>query len=85
MDPKAFVLGMSALGAGIAACAGIGAGMGQGIAAGKGAEAVARQPEARGAVMSTMLLGDAIAETTAIYGLVVAMLLLFANPLVGKL
>jgi len=81
----AFVLGMSALGAGIAVCTGLGAGIGQGIAAGKGAEAVARQPEARGSIMSTMLLGDAIAETTAIYGLVVAMLLLFANPLVGKL
>ncbi|MCL2351015.1 MAG: ATP synthase F0 subunit C [Firmicutes bacterium] len=85
MDPKAFVLGCSALGAGIAVCTGLGAGMGQGVAAGKGAEAVARQPEARGAIMSTMLLGDAIAETTAIYGLVVSMLLLFANPLVGKL
>ncbi|MDR1538982.1 MAG: ATP synthase F0 subunit C [Clostridiales bacterium] len=85
MDPKAFVLGMSALGAGLAVCACIGAGAGQGYAAGKGAEAVGRQPEARGTIMSTMLIGAAIAETTAIYGLLVAIILLFANPLIGKL
>jgi F-type H+-transporting ATPase subunit c len=85
MDPKAFVLGMSALGAGLAICGVIGAGAGQGYAAGKGAEAVGRQPEARGTIMSTMLIGAAIAETTAIYGLVIAIILLFANPLIGKL
>ena len=85
MDPKAFVLGCSALAAGMAVLAGFGAGLGQGIGAGRSAEAVARQPEARGAVMSTMLLGFAIAETTSIYGLVVSLLLLFANPLIGRL
>jgi len=84
MDGKALVLAASAIGAGIAVCTGIGTGMGQGFAAGKGAESVARQPEARGARLSTMLIGDAVAETAAIYGLVVAMILLFANPLVGK-
>ena len=35
--------------------------------------------------MSTMLLGAAVAETTGIYGLVIAIILLFANPLVGML
>jgi len=80
MDPKAFVLGCSAIGAGIAVCTGIGTGMGQGFAAGKGAEAVARQPEARGSILSTMLIGDAVAETAAIYGLLVALILLYANP-----
>ncbi|MCL2700039.1 MAG: ATP synthase F0 subunit C [Defluviitaleaceae bacterium] len=82
---EAFVLGCSAIGAGIALCVGMGTGIGEGYAAGKAVEAVARQPEARGAIMSTMLIGDAVAETTAIYGLVVAMILLFANPLIGKL
>ncbi len=85
LDPQAFVLGCSAIGAGIAVATGIGTGAGVGFAAGKGAEAVGRQPEARGAIMSTMLVGAAVAETAAIYGLVVAMLLLFANPLVGML
>ncbi len=82
---EAFVLGCSAIGAGLALIAGIGAGIGQGFAAGKGAEAVGRQPEARGTIMSTMLVGAAVAETTGIYGLVVALILLFANPLVGML
>jgi F-type H+-transporting ATPase subunit c len=85
IDPKAFVLGCSAIGAGLAMIAGVGPGIGQGFAAGKGAEAVGRQPEARGTVVSTMLLGCAVAESTGIYGLVVALILLFANPLVGKL
>lgn len=82
---RAFVLGCSAIGAGLAMIAGIGPGIGQGFAAGKGAEAVGRQPEARGTIMSTMLLGCAVAESTGIYGLVIALILLFANPLVGKI
>ncbi len=82
---KAIVLGCSAIGAGTAMIAGIGAGIGQGYAAGKAAEAVGRQPEARGTIMSTMLVGAAVAETTGIYGLVIAFLLLFANPLVKLL
>ncbi len=82
---EAFVLGCSAIGAGLAAIAGIGPGIGQGYAAGKGAEAVGRQPEARDVIMSTMLVGAAVAETTGIYGLIIAMILLFANPLVGML
>lgn len=84
MDPKAFVLGMSALGAGLAVCAVMGAGAGQGYAAGKAAEAVGRQPEGRGVIMSTMLIGMAVAETTAIYGLLISIILLFANPLLGQ-
>ena len=70
----------SAMGAGLAVIAGIGPGVGQGIAAGYGASAVGRNPGARGEIMSTMLLGQAVAETTGLYGLVVAMILLFVNP-----
>lgn len=77
-----FILGCSAIGAGLAVIAGIGPGVGQGIAAGYGASAVGRNPGARGEVMSTMLLGQAVAETTGLYGLAVAMILLFANPLI---
>ena len=65
-----------ALGAGIAALAGIGAGVGIGIAAGKASEAVARQPEAESKIMKMLLLGGALAEATAIYGFVVAILII---------
>ena len=70
----------SAIGAGIALIAGVGPGIGQGYAAGKGAEAVDRNPGAKGDVMTTMLLGQAVAETTGLYGLVVAIILMFVHP-----
>ncbi len=78
---EAFILGCSAIGAGLAMIAGIGPGIGQGHAAGQGAAAVGRQPEAKGDIISTMLLGQAVAETTGIYGLVIAIILLFVRPL----
>ena len=65
-----------AIGAGIAALAGIGAGIGLGIASGKAVEAVARQPEADGKITKLLLLGGALAEATAIYGFVVAILII---------
>ncbi len=73
----------SAIGAGLAVIAGIGPGIGQGIAAGYGASAVGRNPGAKGDIMSTMLLGQAVAETTGLYGLVVALLLMFVKPFKG--
>lgn len=82
---KAIVLAASAIGAGLAMLVGIGAGAGEGFAAGKAVESIARQPEAESAITRTMILGDAIAETIAIYGLVVALILLYANPLIGYL
>ena len=81
---EGLVLACSAIGAGLAVIAGIGPGVGQG-AAGYGASAVGRNPGAKGDVMSTMLLGQAVAETTGLYGLVIALILLYANPLIGKL
>ena len=65
-----------AIGGGIAALAGIGAGIGIGIASGKAVEAVARQPEADGKITKLLLLGGALAEATAIYGFVVAILII---------
>ena len=65
--------------------AGIGPGIGEGYAVGKACEAIGRQPEAKGDVTSTMLLGCAVAETTGIYGFIVALILLFVNPFIGKL
>ena len=74
---EALVLACSAIGAGLAMIAGLGPGIGQGIAASKGAEATGRNPEAAGKIRSIMVLGIALAETTGIYALVVALLLIF--------
>ena len=75
-----FIFGCSAIGAGRAMIAGIGPGVGQGIAAGHGAAAVGRNPGAKSDITSTMLLGQAVAETTGLYGLVVAIILMFVKP-----
>lgn len=83
VDPKALVLGFSAIGAGLAMIAGIGPGIGQGYAAGKAAEAAGANPENKSSMM-VMLLGAAVAETSGVFSLVVAIILLFANPLVTK-
>lgn len=85
ISSEAFVLGLSAIGAGCIGLAAVGIGLGQGFAAGKAAESVARQPEAKGDILQTMLVGQVIAETTGIFSLIVAIVLLFANPLVGML
>ena len=77
---KAIILAGGAIGAGIALIAGIGPGIGEGYAVGKSCEAIARQPESKGEVTSTMLLGCAIAETTGIYGFVTGLLLIFLAP-----
>lgn len=77
---RALVLMGCAIGAGLALIAGIGPGIGEGYAVGKTCEAIARQPEAKGSLTSTMLLGCAIAETTGIYGFVTGLLLMFVCP-----
>ena len=82
---EGLILACSAIGAGIAMIAGVGPGIGQGIAAGHGASAVGRNPGAKGDIMSTMLLGQAVAETTGLYGLVIALLLFYAKPLLNRL
>ena len=67
---------LMAIGAAVAVLTGIGAGVGIGIATGKATEAVARQPEADGKINKLLLLGCALAEATAIYGFVIALLIL---------
>ncbi|MBR1634225.1 MAG: ATP synthase F0 subunit C [Lachnospiraceae bacterium] len=67
---------LTTLAAAIAAFTGIGAGIGIGIATGKAVDAVARQPEASGKIMTLLLLGGALAEATAIYGFVIAIIIL---------
>ena len=68
--------GLLAIGAGIAALVGLGAGLGIGLATSKAVEAVARQPEADGKITKALLLGCALAEATAIYGFVIGLLII---------
>ncbi|MCM1284699.1 MAG: ATP synthase F0 subunit C [Acetobacter sp.] len=65
-----------AIGAGIALLCGLGAGIGIGIATGKAVEAIARQPEAAGSIRSTLIIGAALSEATAVYGLVGSLLII---------
>ncbi len=83
-DRNALILGASAVAAGFAMIAGIGPGIGQGFAAGKAAEAVGNNPEGGRPATLVMLLGAAVAETSGIFALVIAIIMLFANPLVGR-
>ena len=69
---------LTTLAAAIAALTGIGAGIGIGLATGKAVDAVARQPEASGSIMTMLLLGGALAEATAIYGFIVAIIIMFS-------
>lgn len=52
----------------------------EGRAVASAMDAIARQPEASGAISRTLFVGLAMIETMAIYCLVVALLVLFANP-----
>lgn len=69
-------MNLIAIGAGIAILVGLGAGIGIGIATGKAVDAIARQPEASGKIQTSLLLGCALAEATAIYGLIGAILII---------
>ncbi len=82
---QAIVLAASAVGAGLAMIAGLGPGIGEGYCGGKAVEAVGRQPEASGSITKQMIIGDALAETTGLYSLIIALLLMYANPFIGKL
>ena len=65
-----------AIGAGIAVLTGIGAGVGIGIATSKAVDAIARQPEADGKIRTSLILGCVLAEATAIYGFIIALLII---------
>ena len=65
-----------AIGAGIAVLTGIGAGLGIGKATSSAVDAIARQPEAESKISKSLLLGCALAEATAIYGFVIALLII---------
>ena len=77
---KGIALAGCGIGAGLALIAGIGPGIGEGNAVAKALEAIGRQPECKGDVTTTMLMGCAVAETTGLYALVIAILLIFVAP-----
>lgn len=69
--------GLLAIGAAIAVLTGLGAGVGIGLATSKAVDAVARQPEAEGKISKLLILGCALAEATAIYGFIIAIMIIF--------
>lgn len=84
MEYLATVIVAAQYAAAMAVFAGLLTTLGQGQIAAKAIESIARQPEARGSISTSMIIGLAMAETNGIYGLVVSMLLLFANPLLDR-
>jgi len=66
---------LAAIGAGVAVLTGLGAGIGIGIATSGLMQSIARQPEAQSKMIPFFFVGVALAESTAIYGLVIAFLL----------
>ena len=82
MNPQIAAASVIAAGLSVGLAA-IGPGMGQGTAAGYAVEGIARQPEAEGKIRGALLLSFAFMESLTIYGLVVALALLFANPFTG--
>ncbi|MEW6218511.1 MAG: ATP synthase F0 subunit C [Thermodesulfobacteriota bacterium] len=70
----------AALSVGVAA---LGCGIGMGTGIGGACSGIARNPEASGKITVTMIIGLALIESLTIYGLVISLILLFANPLMG--
>jgi F-type H+-transporting ATPase subunit c len=80
---KAIVIACSLLAVGIAMGLGtIGTGVGMGNGLSGATNAVGRNPEAQGKILLTMMVGLAMIESLAIYALVIALIVLYANPLV---
>ena len=73
-----------AAGLGIAIAA-LGTGIGQGLGLKSAVEGVARNPEASGKIQTVMIIGLAMIESLCIYALVVALLLLYAYPMAGRI
>ena len=77
---KAIVSAGALIGAGMAMGFGaIGPGIGEGFAAGKACEGISRRPDQAGLLTRTMLIGQAVSESTGIYSLVIALILIFAR------
>ena len=74
-EGKYYAMGMAAIGAGLAVLTGLGPAIGEGLIGAKAMEAIGRQPEAAGTIRLTMLIGQAVTETTGLYGLIIAFML----------
>jgi len=83
MEHLALVIAAGQIAAALALLNGIATAIGQARVAATAIESIARQPEARGSITGTMFIGLAMSETSGIYGMVIAIILLFANPLVA--
>lgn len=77
ITPTAYVLAACAIAAAIAVFTAVGPGISEGLATAKAVEAVGRQPEARGDIVSTLIIGNAITETNSLYGLLISLLIIF--------
>jgi F-type H+-transporting ATPase subunit c len=83
---KAFIVCMSLFVAGLAIAFGtLGTGLGMGNGLNGATNAVGRNPEAQGKILLTMMVGLAMIESLAIYALVIALIVLYANPLLKYL
>ena len=77
---KYYAMGMACIGAALAVLTGLGPAIGEGIIGAKAMEAIGRQPEAAGTIRITMLIGQAVTETTGLYGLIIAFIILAKVP-----
>ena len=81
MDSLVWIASASVLGAGISIGLGaIGPGVGEGRAVAQALASIAQQPDETNTITRTLFVGLAMVESTAIYALVVSLILLFANP-----
>ncbi|MCR5112972.1 MAG: ATP synthase F0 subunit C [Acholeplasmatales bacterium] len=70
--------GLKYIGAGLAVFTGFAAAIGEGNVAAHAVDAMARQPEMAGTIRTSMLIGQAVSETTGLYGLIIAILIVFS-------
>ena len=82
MDPLALIISVAHIAAALALFNGAFTTFGQAKVVSAAFDAIARQPEISGTVTTNMFVGLAIGETSGIYGLLIAIILLFANPLI---
>ena len=82
--PLAFAIALSHIAAALALLNGVLVTLGQGKVAAAAVDAIARQPEAKGSITTTMFIGCGLAETSGVYGLLIAFLLIFVNPLINN-
>lgn len=85
MESLAIAIGMIHIAAAIALLNGVTTTFGQAKIASQAIESIGRQPEAADTIRGTMFIGLAMSETSGIYGLLIAIIMLFANPLIDIL